>query len=128
MRKNPRKPENIEKTVDIPIPNAYNNNVKMNRNSSGQGAADDAYSRPTVQSVNCFWQPNRCDSGTDSIVWMREESVQKYIAYPVLQIYEMIPDRNESFYRVFCIRKTDTAQYTGNTSPEFPKDLKGELL
>lgn len=44
----PESPKISKKTVDIPIPNAYNNNVKMNRNSSGQGAADDAYSRPTV--------------------------------------------------------------------------------
>ena len=26
-----------QKTVDIPTPNAYNSNVKRNRNSSGQG-------------------------------------------------------------------------------------------
>jgi hypothetical protein len=43
-----KRPKISQKTVDNPEYNAYNSGVKRNRNSSGQGAADDAYSRPTV--------------------------------------------------------------------------------
>ena len=43
-----KSPKISQKTVDNPEHNAYNSGVKRNRNSSEQGAADDAYSRPTV--------------------------------------------------------------------------------
>ena len=50
--------------------------LQLNKISSGQGDTK-VNSRPTVtrteKSVNCFWQPIRCNSGTDSKVWMREE-------------------------------------------------------
>lgn len=39
-----KSPKISQKTVDNPKHNAYNSGVKRNRNSSGQGAADDAYS------------------------------------------------------------------------------------